>query len=72
MNGLKCLSRTSGVAIVETSCQREFNNHSHLWRLNGPPFRGIFAKPSVSPGAGVILPGSLSRSFAESKAAPLA
>jgi hypothetical protein len=40
MNGL---SRLSGVAMVETSDQQEFNNLSCLWRLAGPQLSGAFA-----------------------------
>jgi hypothetical protein len=41
--------------MVETSHQREFNNLSHLGRLNGTRLRGVFAQPYVSPAAVVIL-----------------
>jgi len=45
LNRLKCSSRPSLVPKVETTHLREFNNLSHLGRLNGPWLRGVFAQP---------------------------
>jgi hypothetical protein len=42
---LNCLGRSPLVAMMQTSHLREFNNISHLGRLNGPRFRGVFGQP---------------------------
>ena len=45
MSRLNCLGCSPLVAMMKTSHLWEFNNVPHLWRLNGPGFRGVFGQP---------------------------